>query len=228
VIPGVAIEIGPAAVWVRSATPLRVVASAVVGGDLTATRHIVNMHVRPGSRCDRPAEDLRAFARGLGIEEPFVGLMTAAWTHQAAPVSEADGGIAVTAVVTVGLDHPITAGVSLPAPWRPGTINTIVLLDARVPVAAAVNAIITATEAKVGALAAAGIRTAEGGPATGTVTDAVVVAWSDRGPALDYLGPAAPGGWLVARAVRRAVAEGIERSLVPPADGTGQPRVGRP
>jgi adenosylcobinamide hydrolase len=219
-MPDVTVEVGPAAVWVQSAAPFRVVASTVVGGDLAATRHIVNMHVRPGSRCDRPAEDLRAFARGLGIEEPFVGLMTAARTHLAVPVTEADSGIVVTAVVTVGLGHPIAAGVSPPAPWRPGTINTIVLLEARVPVAAAVNAVITATEAKVGALAAAGILTAGGAPATGTVTDAVVVAWSERGPALDYLGPAAPGGWLVARAVRRAVAEGIERSLATPADGT--------
>jgi adenosylcobinamide amidohydrolase len=226
-ISGVTVEIGPAAVWVRSVAPLRVVASAVVGGDLTATRHIVNMHVRPGSRCDRPVEDLRRFARGLGIDKPFVGLMTAARTDQAAPVSEVDGGIEVTAVVTVGLSHPIAAGAGSPAPWRPGTINTIVLLDARVAVGAAVNAVVTATEAKVGALAAAGVLSDEGLPATGTITDAVVVAWSDRGPALDYLGPVAPGGWLLARAVRRAVAEGIERSLGPPAGGTGRSRAGR-
>jgi adenosylcobinamide amidohydrolase len=225
-MPDLTVDCGPAAVWVRSAAPLRVVTSAVVGGDLTATRHIVNMHVRPGSQCERPAEDLRGFARGLGIEEPFVGLMTAARTDQAASVSEAAGGIAVTVVVTVGLGHPVAAGVSLPAPWSPGTINTIVLLDARVPVAAAVNAVVTATEAKVGALASAGVLTAEGLPATGTVTDAVVVAWSDRGPALDYLGPAAPGGWLVARAVRRAVAEGIARVLVSPAGGTGRSGAG--
>lgn len=211
-IPGLAIDVGREAVWVRSASPLRVLASAVVGGDLTATRHIVNMHVPLGYRSERPGDDIRAFARRLGIDEPFVGLMTAACTHAAVPVSEADGGIAVTAVVTVGLGSPVAAGVSPPAPWCPGTINTIVLLDARLPPAAAVNAVITATEAKTGALTDAGILTPEGARATGTVTDAVVVAWTDRGPQLDYLGPAAAAGWLVARAVRRAVADGIQRT----------------
>ena len=52
--------------------------------------------------------------------------------------------------------------------------------------------------------------TPDGAPATGTVTDAVVVAWTGRGAVLPYLGPASLGGWLVARAVRRAAARGIE------------------
>ena len=74
------------------------------------------------------------------------------------------------------------------------------------------NGVITATEAKVAALAEGKVVTPEGEPATGTVTDAVVVAWTDRGPVLDYLGPVSPGGWLVARAVRRAVTEGLART----------------
>jgi adenosylcobinamide amidohydrolase len=44
------------------------------------------------------------------------------------------------------------------------------------------------------------------------VTDAVVVAWTDRGTLLEYLGPVSPGGWLIARAVRRAIADGLGRA----------------
>lgn len=210
-ISGVEIETGRDAVWVRSVEPLRVLSSAVVGADLAETCHILNMHVPKGYRCGDPAEDLRAFARKLGIAEPFVGLMTAALTHEAAPVTEGADGIVVTAVATVGLGTPVAAGLSPRAPWRPSTINTIVLVDAQLEPGSAVNAVITATEAKVGALSDAGIVTPDGMPATGTVTDAVVVAWTGRGPRLAYLGPATPGGWLVARAVRRAVTEGIKR-----------------
>ncbi len=209
-IRGIEIEVGRDAVWVRSAEPLRVVSSAFVGGDLGTTRHILNMHWPHDWREDLDAE-LAAFARRLGIAEPFVGLMTAAATHEAAAVTEAADGVAVTAVATVALGALVSAGVSPPGPWRPATINTVVLLDARLEPAAAVNGVITATEAKVAALTEAGVVTRDGAPATGTVTDAVVVAWTDRGPRLPYLGPAAPGGWLVARAVRRAVLEGIER-----------------
>jgi len=54
--------------------------------------------------------------------------------------------------------------------------------------------------------------TSAGLSATGTLTDAVVVAWTGRGATLPYLGPGALGGWLVARAVRRAVGQGLTRA----------------
>jgi iron complex transport system ATP-binding protein len=209
VIAGLTIEAGPRALWVRSESPLRVVSSALVGGELGVTHHVVNMRVPDGYRGERPRDDLIAFARGLGIRGPFVGLMTAAPTEAATAATEATDGITVTVVATVGLGIAVSAGLGPPADWRPSTINTVALLDARLEPAAAVNGIITATEAKVAALAEAGVRTATGAPATGTVTDAVVVAWTDRGVPLPYLGPAAPGGWLLARAVRRAIAAGI-------------------
>ena len=210
-IENVEIDVGPDAVWVRSAAPLYVLASAVVGGDLDATRHVVNMHVRRGYDSTDPGGDLRAFARGLGIAEPFVGLMTAAFTHEACSVWEEADGVRVGAVATVGLGVPVAAGVTPPVAWQPSTINVIVLLDAELERAAAVNGIITATEAKVGALADAGILTAEGALATGTVTDAVALVWTGRGPRVPYLGPGTVAGWALARAVRRAVLEGIRR-----------------
>lgn len=207
-IAGVEIDSGPEAVWVRSATPLRVVSSAFVGGELGETRHILNMHW-PHGWCDGLAAELRAHARRLGIAEPFVGLMTAAVTKDALPATEAADGLTVTAVVTVALGGLVSAGTSPRAPWRPGTINSIVLLEAQLGPAAAVNGVITATEAKAAALGDVGVVTVDGTPATGTLTDAVVIAWTGRGPVLDYLGPASPGGWLVGRAVRRAVLAGI-------------------
>lgn len=211
VIDGIEVETGQEAVWVRSERRLRVLSSAPVGGDLDACRHILNMHVEDGYRAEAPAADLTAFARRLGIAEPFVGLMTAARTHEAAVVTEGLDGTTVAAVVTVGLGSPVSTGRSPQAPWRSSTINIIVLVDGILERTAAVNAVITATEAKVAALAGAGILTADGLPATGTATDAVVVAWTGRGATLAYLGPASLGGWLVGRAVRRAVAQGLER-----------------
>jgi iron complex transport system ATP-binding protein len=209
VIADVEIARGPDAVWVRSRAPLGVLSSAVVGGDLVAARHVVNMHVPHGRDCADPAGDLRAFARRLGIFEPFVGLMTAAETHEARIAWEEAAGVRVAVVATVGLGMPLAAGVTPPVAWQPSTINVVAVLDATLGRAAAVNGVITATEAKVGALAEAGIATADGTPATGTVTDAVVVAWTGRGRALPYLGPGTAAGWCLARAVRRAIAQGI-------------------
>jgi adenosylcobinamide amidohydrolase len=208
-IEGVEVAVGRDAVWVRSRMPLRVLASSVVGGDLDVTHHIVNMHVDRGYRSPDPAADLRVFVRRLGIAEPFVGLMTAAWTHEARLVWDAEDGVRVGAIATVGLGVTEAAGVTRPVAWQPSTINVVVVLDAALERAAAVNGVITATEAKVGALADAGILTADGAPATGTVTDAVVLAWTGRGTRLPYLGPGTVAGWCMARAVRRAVREGL-------------------
>jgi iron complex transport system ATP-binding protein len=210
-IPGIEIEAGADAVWVRSQAPLRVLSSALVGGGLGAARHILNLHVPKGYDCVRPADDLVEFARRVGVHEPFVGLMTAARTHEAVTLSEAGDGIGVTVVATVGLGGAVAAGLSGLARWRASTINLIAVLDARLEPAAAANGIATVTEAKVGALLQAGIRTTDGLPATGTLTDAVVIAWTNRGTALAYLGPAAAGGWLLARAVRRAMATALAR-----------------
>jgi adenosylcobinamide hydrolase len=209
VIAGVELAARPDAVWIRSATPLRVLASAVVGGELDTTRHIVNMHVPNGYSAADPAEDLRAFARRSGIAEPFVGLMTAARTDEAQIVWEQADGVRVAATVTVGLSVPVAAGITPPVVWLPSTINVIVVLDASFDRAVAVNGVITITEAKVGALVEAGVTTAEGVPATGTVTDAAVIAWTGRGPRLPYLGPGTTAGRCVARVVRQAVGRGI-------------------
>jgi len=209
VIAGVEIDVGPDATWVRSAAPLRVLGSAVVGGGLDAAHHLVNMRVPEGHRCVDPAGDLRDFAERLGIAEPFVGLMTAARTEDARIAWEEADGVRVGVLATVGLGMPVAAGLTPPVAWQPSTINVVVLLDAAMERATAVNGVITATEAKVGALVEAGIASADGAPATGTVTDAVVVAWTGRGPVLPYLGSGTMIGWCLAKAVRRAVGQGI-------------------
>jgi len=206
---GVEIRVDSEAVQVISETPLVVCSSAVVGGGVVSVRHIINMHVPKGYSKSDPAGDLEAFARRLGIMEPFVGLMTAAWTQNAKLAVAREGGIGVAVIATVGLSNPIAAGLSAVASWAPSTINTIVLLDARPEPGALVNAIITATEAKSLALSEAGVKTPDGWQASGTSTDAVVVAATGEGETVTFAGPLTRSGWLIARAVRAAIGSGI-------------------
>jgi iron complex transport system ATP-binding protein len=212
-LPGVSVSIDADAVRVSSDRPLQVLSSAAVGGGLVTARNIVNMHVDDRYDGGDPAEDLTAFAARLGVGNPFVGLMTAAYTEYARAAVETYAGgpaakLTVAAVVSVGLSNTTCAGVSAPAGPRasaPGTINAILVTDALLTPAAMVNAVITATEAKTMALAEWDVRTADGHPASGTSTDAVVVACTGRGAGLSYAGPATPAGWLIARTVRTAV-----------------------
>jgi adenosylcobinamide amidohydrolase len=208
-IEGVEIEVGPEAVVVRAERPLRVLSSAVAGGGLGHARAIVNLHVDR----DCPWEDAEArlapFVMRRRLPSPWVGLLTAAWTERAQVAVESAHGIHALVVATVGLGNPIAAGCSAPARGRPGTINTIVVVDAAVEPAALVNLALTATEVKTLVLAEAGVRCAEGGLASGTSTDAVVVAATARGTRARFGGPISDAGWVVARAVRRALTDGV-------------------
>ncbi len=204
-ISGVYLARDERVIQVRSDEPLTVVSSAVVGGDLERTKHIVNMHVHKSYDCRAPKDDLQLVARELGIIEPFVGMMTAAKLDRAQVIVECDSQTTVIAIVTVGLSHPIAAGVTPAHRAEPGTINSILVVDAQMTRAARVNAIITATEAKTLALIEAGNRAPHGGFASGTGTDAIVIASTERGSTVEYAGPIAPIGALIGRAVRRAI-----------------------
>ena len=99
----------------------------------------------------------------------------------------------------VGISHPWAADPSAAGvPAGPGTINLVVQVPVALDPGAAVNAVITATEAKVQALAARGV------PGTGTATDAIAVVWPCEG-APERAGPRSRWGSRIAQAVYRAV-----------------------
>ncbi|HEV8614915.1 MAG TPA: adenosylcobinamide amidohydrolase [Methylomirabilota bacterium] len=211
-LEGVEVTVSAEAVVVTAARPLTVVSSAVAGGGFSRARSIVNVHVPK----DFPWQDadvtLGAFARGRDLPAPWVGLLTAAWTQKAEIASESAGGVAAMVIATVGLGNLVAAGVSPAAVATPSTINTIVVVDADPAPAALVNLVVTLTEIKTMALAAASVRCADGA-ATGTSTDAVVVAATGRGERCRFGGPISTLGAVVGCAARRALSAGIERWL---------------
>jgi len=211
--PGVTARFTPGnpgrALVLRSERPLQTLSSALVGGGFGQARCIVNRHVDKDYDVRSPADDLIAFAREHDIDEPFVGLMTAVFVDEAQLATTRDGDLTVAIVATAGLGNATASGLSEPASLAPGTINLIVLVDGALTPAALVNGVITATEAKTQALMAHGVQTSGGHPASGTSTDAVVIACTGRGAALPYAGPATRVGWLIGRSVRQALAKAL-------------------
>ena len=166
-------------------------------------RWIVNAQV-PGSYGRRdPDHHLGKLGISLGLAGRGVGMLTAADVRGRAV--EADGGVEVTA--TVGLGHPTWA--AAPPEHRPvslvGTINLVVLVPERLSDAALVNAVATVTEAKAQALWDRGVS------ATGTATDAVVIACPEEGRVHAFGGPRSVWGSRIARAVHAAVSTGCAR-----------------
>jgi adenosylcobinamide amidohydrolase len=199
-------------VVVTAAAPLAVLSSAVAGGGLGRARTIVNLHV--AKDCPWEGAELRvdAFATRRGLPAPRVGLLTAAWTERASVAEERAQDVGALVIATVGLSNPVAAGWSAPAAASPGTINTIAVVDAALVPAALVNLVLTLTEVKALVLAEAGV-TWQGRRASGTSTDAVVVAATGRGRPLAFGGPISTTGWVVARAARAALAAGVARWL---------------
>lgn len=202
-----------------------ILSSAPRGGGLTRSRFILNHQVaanprggiqgRKSVRWGDPARDLGKLALRLGVESQCVGLMTAVPVRRLVAIREARGGLWVEGFLTVGVTNAVRAGEPIlrSRPCEsPGTINLILVTNARLTAAAMVGAVQVATEAKTGALLEAGVPSASGrGRATGTGTDVVVLACG-RGPLLRYSGTHTEIGAMMARIVLRGVAKGLQQS----------------
>lgn len=210
-IEGIKLDADAEAVVVIADEPLRVVSSAVLGGGLGVARSIVNVHVPKGFHCADTDAVLHAFAERRQLVPPVVGMLTGAATEKMEVATTAAARLTAVAIVTVGLSNATAAGRSPVAAWRPSTINTILIVDADPEPAALVNLVITVTEAKALALADAGVKAADGTPASGTSTDAVTVAATGRGPRRRFGGPVSELGWVAAGATRWAVGNGVRR-----------------
>jgi|SRR5579884_1995793 len=196
----------PVLVW-RWPVAMRVISSAPHGGGIGVRRWVINAQVPPSYARRDPDHHLAKLAVSLGLPGRGVGMLTAADVRS--HVSGSDAGVEV--IATVGLSQPILAAVPEPVVARPapvpaaGTINIVAFVPQRLSDAALVNAVGTATEAKVQALVDAGLA------ATGTATDAVCVLCPDEGQPADFGGPRSRWGARLARAVHAAVAAGACR-----------------
>jgi adenosylcobinamide amidohydrolase len=204
-----------------------VLSSAPRAGGITRARYILNHqvaaksigkdHCNQGAQCADPARTLSKLAASLGLRDKFVGLMTAVSLADLVTVRETDGQIWVEGFVTVGTSNAVRAGEPVTLRQRtnsrahPGTINLILVTNARLSASAMVGMVQVATEAKTAVLIHAKVKSWTGHlGATGTGTDAVVVV-SGKGPPMRYSGTHTVLGELVGRVIGTAVTEGLAR-----------------
>ncbi|MFC4766498.1 adenosylcobinamide amidohydrolase [Effusibacillus consociatus] len=228
-LPDVTLERYDKRLVIKSEVPLRTLSSAVYrGGRQDDIRSILNLTVHKGYRCSDPAEDLKREIRELGLPDQSIGLMTAVDVKNGVVAfesvgSEPDSPLLVVAVVTAGSGNAWRAGTwpsylgqeqtsaLNPFPYPLGTINMVVLIDGTMTDAAMVNAIATVTEVKTAIFYERGIRCPGSGQmATGTTTDAVVIATTGRGQSMEYGGPGTVVGTLIAQAVTKALNEALD------------------
>ncbi|MDR5867707.1 adenosylcobinamide amidohydrolase [Halomonas koreensis] len=218
---GLILAADDACVHLRHPWPLRTLSSALVGAGPGWACDFCNFHVDKGYAGEAPARDLAAWLAGRGIPaRRTVAMMTAVPLSRLALEQAAAGHRRVLAAVTAGVGNAVD--ITAPAAGDPrlviGTLNLQVFVDGHLTDGGLVNAALSAAEAKVRALADAGVRDPQTGtPATGTSTDCLAIAVTQRGPATPYAG----SGTALGRAIAAAVHGGILASLA--AGGEGGP-----
>jgi adenosylcobinamide hydrolase len=157
-------------------------------------------------------------ANKLGLQPTDLTLVgTAADMDNLAVVTKQFGPFTVTALVTAGAkSNALRAGVDEGTNIEPsdpptGTINIIVLTNARLTDGALARAVVTITEAKTAALEDLKVPSSytKGVQATGTGTDSVIVVSGSSGPKVTYTGGHSRIGDLIAKAVHQAVIEAL-------------------
>lgn len=205
----------PVLVW-RFDSPRLAISSAALGGGIGPRHWVTNVTVPLWYERLDPDVHLGEVASSLGLTGPGVGLMTALDVTERVTADEA--GVVVTA--TVGL-HSVTWAAAPDGQYsllQPGTINVVAHLPVRLSDAALVNAVVTATEAKVQALHELKIN------ATGTATDVISVVCPLDGPAEAFGGPRSTWGARLARAVHAVVRQGAKVPGPGSQTSLGQPR----
>jgi adenosylcobinamide amidohydrolase len=209
---------------VISEKPLSTVSSAFYnGGGLKETKAILNVEVTKSCSDQYLHENPDAYilnsSKTFGLKESFIGMVTAAAVRNFSLVSKEDDELAISVIVTAADNEGNTcnfaesAGEKINIETSEGTINIIIVIDGNPTESCLEGLMITATEAKMAAMRELDIRSRfSGDEATGTVTDAVVVAKTSRGVSIAYGGPASKLGQLVGNCTRKAVKEAITKA----------------
>ncbi|GAB7387054.1 adenosylcobinamide amidohydrolase [Bacillaceae bacterium] len=201
---------------IRSERLLQTCSSALWGGGFAQASHFVNWKVSQNYASAQPEEELRKQIISWGYPADFtVGLQTAASLKDASIAEEAGDQFRLLCCVTAGTGNAARAGRERRtfSAYRCGTINIFLLFDGRLTPSAMINGVITATEAKTAALQDLRIFDDRGEFATGTTTDAIVLAASQNesyGAVHRFAGAATTLGNAIGRLVYRSVCEAVK------------------
>ncbi|MGD8189576.1 adenosylcobinamide amidohydrolase [Brevibacillus ginsengisoli] len=164
-----------------SKQPLLTVSSALWRGGTEYATHFINGSVPLDYHCEAPEEMMSRQIIKWGYPvESSVGLLTAAKLTHAAFFAEIGDQFRILTCATAGTGNSARAGQMRPTfpAYQMGTINIFVMIDGNLTPSAMLNGLMTATEAKCAALQELQIADRYGGIATGTTSDAIVLAAS--------------------------------------------------
>ncbi|MBV7504658.1 heme ABC transporter ATP-binding protein [Bacillus sp. sid0103] len=199
-----------------SPIPLRTMSSGVIGSGTGWHQTFVNRHVNKDYNCHDHRSEMASFLKSKGMEpSETVGMMTAVILEDVIYKTYTSDTFSIFVVVTAGVGNAIDASKSEVHSYDkvPGTINTWIFVDGELTEEAFIQSIMTATEAKVKALNDLKVMDELTGTfATGTSTDSILIAATQRGERLEFAGTITPLGKLISKAVYQCTTEAIQTS----------------
>ena len=200
----------------KSPIPLRTMSSGVVGSGTGWYQVFVNRHVSKDYNCDDHKQEMTAYLKKNGFEpSDAVGMMTAVVLDDVSFKYVEQGDFSVFVVVTAGVGNAVDASKGTEHCFHPlpGTINTWVFVNGDLAEEAFIQSIMTATEAKAKAMLDLKIiDPVTGTIATGTSTDSILIAASQRGQRHDFAGTITPLGKVIGQTVYSCTAEAVRKS----------------
>jgi iron complex transport system ATP-binding protein len=126
-----------------------------------------------------------------------------------------EDGWSVLFVVTAGVGNAVDVSNSYSSsyPIRQGTINSWIFVNGELTEEAFIQAIMTATEAKVKVMYELEIKDPQTGTlATGTSTDSILIASTQKGKQFEFAGSIAPLGKLIGKGIYECTRDAIKNS----------------
>ena len=208
----------------QSATPMKVVSSAMINAGIGYFQNFVNRSVPKTYDNRTPHEEYTAYLHAHGFDvAATVGMMTAVPARHALIRTFCEQQTHITVMVTAGLGNAvdITRANLRKEHYAPGTINCWVMIEGKLSDEALLQALISTTEAKSKALFAENIIDPTTGTlATGTSTDSVLVASTERGETYNYAGPITLLGKVIGHGVYETMREAFQNYKKEVGDGT--------
>lgn len=200
-------------VLLQTEFPLKVISSALHNAGFGWYHTFMNRAVNQDYMCEDAHEEMENFIQIEGfVPQMTVGMMTAVAAKYAIIREYKEADLSVVVMVTAGVGNAVDASKSyLRQPiFEIGTINTWVILNGTLTNEAFIQAMMVANEAKVKAMADQAIMDKVSQTiATGTSTDSILLAATQRGSVQQYAGTVTTVGRLIGRAVYEATVEAL-------------------
>ncbi|MFH7818080.1 adenosylcobinamide amidohydrolase [Neobacillus thermocopriae] len=210
------LEIHDEFITLKSPIPLRTMSSGVIGSGMGWHRSFVNRHVSKDYNCRNHREEMATYLKDNGFDpSETIGMMTAVNLEDVVYSYVDAGDFSILVIITAGVGNAIDCSKAELHTYEmvPGTINTWIFVNGELTEEAFIQSIMIATEAKTKAMSDLKIRDQITGTiATGTSTDSILVAASQKGKRLEYAGSITPLGKLISKAVYDCTTKAVQKS----------------